>query len=79
MVAMTAIISTALVACSSGNNSKTLSSEQATIDQADLYYCLMHPDETSAKPETCPVCGMDMIKDHDGIREHLLVSLSHVK
>ena len=25
-----------------------------------IYYCPMHPDQTSTKPASCPICGMDM-------------------
>jgi Cu(I)/Ag(I) efflux system membrane fusion protein len=26
-----------------------------------LYHCPMHPDYTSEKPGTCPICGMDLV------------------
>lgn len=28
----------------------------------NLYYCPMHPDYTSDKPGSCPICGMDLVK-----------------
>lgn len=28
----------------------------------DVYYCPMHPDFTSDKPGTCPICGMTLVK-----------------
>jgi Cu(I)/Ag(I) efflux system membrane fusion protein len=30
-----------------------------------LYYCPMHPNYTSDKPGTCPICGMDLVKTED--------------
>jgi transcription initiation factor IIE alpha subunit len=30
-----------------------------------LYVCPMHPDETSNKPGTCPICGMDLVLMED--------------
>lgn len=30
--------------------------------QKSLYYCPMHPDYTSDKPGSCPICGMDLVK-----------------
>jgi transcription initiation factor IIE alpha subunit len=26
-----------------------------------IYVCPMHHDETSDKPGTCPICGMDLV------------------
>lgn len=28
----------------------------------DVYYCPMHPDYTSDKPGSCPICGMDLVR-----------------
>jgi Cu(I)/Ag(I) efflux system membrane fusion protein len=30
--------------------------------QAVLYHCPMHPDVTSDRPGSCPICGMDLVK-----------------
>jgi RND family efflux transporter MFP subunit len=30
--------------------------------QGDVYYCPMHPDFKSNKPDNCPVCGMKLVK-----------------
>ena len=29
-------------------------------NQCTKYACPMHPDKTSTKPDTCPVCNMEM-------------------
>lgn len=34
----------------------------STTPSAGLYVCPMHPEVTSAKPGTCPKCGMDLVK-----------------
>jgi RND family efflux transporter MFP subunit len=30
--------------------------------QGDVYYCPMHPDFKSSKPDNCPVCSMKLVK-----------------
>jgi Cu(I)/Ag(I) efflux system membrane fusion protein len=30
-------------------------------EESPLYYCPMHPDYTSDKPGSCPICGMDLV------------------
>jgi len=55
--------------CKSGTQNQTsagLSQEkQARVDQADLekklYRCPMHPNYTSDKPGSCPICGMKLV------------------
>lgn len=34
-------------------------SQVATVK--DIYYCPMHPDYTSDRPGSCPICGMDLV------------------
>jgi Cu(I)/Ag(I) efflux system membrane fusion protein len=31
-------------------------------EQAEIYYCPMHPDYTSPKPGDCPICNMHLVK-----------------
>ncbi|WP_210416341.1 efflux RND transporter periplasmic adaptor subunit [Leptospira idonii] len=31
----------------------------------DTYYCPMHPNYTSDRPGTCPICNMDLVKKED--------------
>jgi membrane fusion protein, copper/silver efflux system len=34
----------------------------ANATQGDVYYCPMHPDFKSNKPDNCPVCSMKLVK-----------------
>lgn len=38
---------------------------KAETKKADLYYCPMHPEVTSDKPGSCPICHMDLVKKAD--------------
>jgi len=33
--------------------------------ESKIYVCPMHPDETSDKPGTCSICGMDLVLMED--------------
>lgn len=33
----------------------------ATAEQAQVYHCPMHPEETGHKGDSCPICGMKMV------------------
>lgn len=46
-------------ACSTDKASDQASHEHPV---ADVYTCPMHPDVKSDKPDSCPVCGMDLVK-----------------
>jgi RND family efflux transporter MFP subunit len=37
-------------------------SANAAQSQGDVYYCPMHPDFKSDKPDNCPVCSMKLVK-----------------
>src|SRR2546428_5007943 len=37
-------------------------SANAAQAQGDVYYCPMHPDFKSNKPDNCPVCSMKLVK-----------------
>ena len=34
--------------------------DEPKSNQCTKYACPMHPDKTSTKPDTCPVCNMEM-------------------
>ena len=36
------------------------------VSQKVVYYCPMHPNETSSKPGKCPACGMDLLNKKAG-------------
>ncbi|PIQ87699.1 MAG: hypothetical protein COV73_02745 [Candidatus Omnitrophica bacterium CG11_big_fil_rev_8_21_14_0_20_43_6] len=36
--------------------------EQTNPAQKTIYYCSMHPNFTSEKPGSCPICGMPLVK-----------------
>jgi Cu(I)/Ag(I) efflux system membrane fusion protein len=38
--------------------------------QKELYYCPMHPDYTSEKPGSCPICGMNLVKQEKAAGGH---------
>ena len=41
--------------------------EQETAERKKvLYFCPMHPNNTSDKPGNCPICGMTLQKVDDG-------------
>jgi len=35
--------------------------KQNAMQVSAIYYCPMHPDYTSNKPGSCPICGMDLV------------------
>jgi Cu(I)/Ag(I) efflux system membrane fusion protein len=35
--------------------------KQNSMQDSAIYYCPMHPDYTSNKPGSCPICGMDLV------------------
>jgi membrane fusion protein, copper/silver efflux system len=37
-------------------------SANAAQGQGDVYYCPMHPDFKSEKPDNCPICSMKLVK-----------------
>jgi Cu(I)/Ag(I) efflux system membrane fusion protein len=39
-----------------------LTGGRSSTAPAPLYHCPMHPDVTSDKPGSCPICGMDLVK-----------------
>ncbi|MBF0570216.1 MAG: efflux RND transporter periplasmic adaptor subunit [Candidatus Omnitrophica bacterium] len=44
-------------------SSFSVSAEEQPVHQAKgAYYCPMHPNYTSDKPGSCPICGMDLVK-----------------
>src|SRR3989338_461576 len=40
----------------------TTSHKSAPSAQKNIYYCPMHPNYTSDKPGTCPICNMSLVK-----------------
>ncbi|MBW1878048.1 MAG: hypothetical protein JRJ84_06790 [Deltaproteobacteria bacterium] len=59
---------TTLVACGGTDTTEpaatTPTQEAAThadAGDAQVYACPMHPEETSDKPDSCGVCGMDLV------------------
>jgi len=50
----------------------------------DMYHCPMHPNYTSDRPGTCPICGMNLVKTEPakapnqkaGLSDHAAVHLS---
>ena len=36
--------------------------------QKDIYYCPMHPQYTSDRPGTCPICYMKLVKKEDAVK-----------
>ena len=58
-----------LSACgdSNGPEQEKPASEHVDQQQQTLYLCPMHPQITSDKPGSCPICGMDLVeKKQDG-------------
>ncbi len=54
------------LASQTGCKNKTESSVgdvTAAAQAKEIYYCPMHPDQTSDKPGKCPICGMDLVKN----------------
>lgn len=51
------------------------STEKKETSSNTLYYCPMHPDQTSDHADTCKICGMDMIEDENGEHAHLMDSV----
>ena len=39
-------------------------------EQAEVYYCPMHPDYTADKPGSCPICGMNLVKQEKAAGGH---------
>lgn len=57
-----------LLGCQGSSGSKTPEQDSLKVDSADShagmahdYTCPMHPDQHSAGPGKCPLCGMDMV------------------
>lgn len=54
-------------------NHKDYNASNKSKEKASLYVCPMHPQITANKPDTCPICGMDLVlvedekvhEDHD--------------
>lgn len=40
---------------------KDLINKDHTLKVEKIYYCPMHPEYTSNKPGSCPICGMDLV------------------
>ena len=38
------------------------SDHAARTEESTIYHCPMHPQYTSDKPGSCPICGMDLVK-----------------
>src|SRR5688572_16714720 len=60
IVALAALIGGALIALS-GCKKAGGGSPGATSVQAAMYYCPMHPTQTSDKPGVCPICNMRLV------------------
>jgi Cu(I)/Ag(I) efflux system membrane fusion protein len=60
LLATAALFSTA-VACRRGGDAAA-GKPAAAAASAPLYQCPMHPQITSDRPGSCPICGMDLVK-----------------
>ncbi len=49
--------------CKNKTGSSTGGGSSSTAQAKEIYYCPMHPDQTSDKPGKCPICGMDLVKN----------------
>lgn len=54
-----------LTSCNNNKSNKTMHSEQQGKEYTSAYVCPMHCEGSgSAEPGTCPVCGMDYVKNN---------------
>ena len=44
------------------NKKKDVHAQHTTEMVAEIYTCPMHPEIIRDKPDTCPICGMDLVK-----------------
>lgn len=56
----------ALVAIVSYVRGRLPAARETAVAGADVYYCPMHPNITSARPGECPICGMSLEKRAPG-------------
>src|SRR5262245_1447381 len=47
---------------SKGRNQASAESASTEQGHKEVYYCPMHPNYKSDKPDTCPVCSMKLVK-----------------
>jgi hypothetical protein len=63
------VMLSALLIASCGDNEKNKNeaqTQQASADVTHAYICPMHCENSASdKPGTCPVCGMDLVKNPD--------------
>lgn len=54
-----------LTSCNNNKSHKTMHSEQQGKEYTSAYVCPMHCEGSgSSEPGTCPVCGMDYVKNN---------------
>jgi len=78
-ITLMVIVTLSFHGCKSPGNQDHTERRDSANTSTELYYCPMHPEQTSDHADVCGICGMDMVKDENGTHQHLLDSIAFQK